>query len=462
MTHEWPAGGIRLGELFGTDGIRGVANQYPLDGETALKAGRAIAAYFDAEKQVSDRFIIGQDTRISGNMLVSALAAGICSMGKDVYLSGILPTPGVAHLTATNGFNAGIVISASHNPFYDNGIKLFKSDGYKLSDNAERSIEQLIKEDGALYKRCTTVQKVGRLHHLTDAHDRYGRFLEKCLAADTSLSGMKLVIDCSNGAASGIAPLLFKKLNATVKAIFCKPNGININDNCGSQHPGALARMVVAENADLGLAFDGDADRLIAVDEKGRVLSGDQVMAICAKDMKIKGQLANPVVVTTVMSNMGLGAALKKLGIGHIKAQVGDRYVMQEMVKAGAVIGGEDSGHMIFLNHHTTGDGMLAALKLMQAMQSSGKPLSELATVMTVFPQCLINVDVKAKPEIDTIGAVMRVIKTVESQLGDNGRVLVRYSGTQPQCRVMVEGPTEQETKSFCQQIASEVARILG
>ena len=451
-----------MGELFGTDGIRGIANQYPLDCETALKAGRAIAAYFDGEKQAPGRIIIGQDTRISGNMLVSALAAGICSMGKDVYLSGVLPTPGVAYLTATNGYNAGIVISASHNPFYDNGIKLFNGDGYKLSDGAEQSIEQLINDDGALYRKSQTIERVGSIHHLDKARSDYRRFLQNCLSAGPSLAGMKLIVDCSNGAASQIAPTLFKNLGTTVQTIFCEPDGININDNCGSQHPDALARMVVDENADLGLAFDGDADRLIAVDEKGRVLSGDQVMAICAKEMMRKGHLANPVVVTTVMSNMGFGAALKKLGIGHIKAQVGDRYVMQEMVKAGAVLGGEDSGHMIFLNHHTTGDGMLAALKLMQAMRSSGKRLSELATVMTVFPQCLINVDVKSKPEIDTIDAVMQAIRSVENDLGDNGRVLVRYSGTQPQCRVMVEGPTEQETRSFCQQIASEVAKELG
>ncbi|WP_372679290.1 phosphoglucosamine mutase [Desulfosarcina sp.] len=451
-----------MGELFGTDGIRGIANQFPLDCETALKAGRAIAAYFDDEKQAPGRFIIGQDTRISGNMLVSALAAGICSMGRDVYLAGVIPTPGVAYLTAANGFKAGIVISASHNPFYDNGIKLFNGDGYKLSDAAERSIERLIHDDGSLYQKSQTIERVGKLHHVDDAPDRYGRFLQNCLSTGPSLAGMKLIIDCSNGAASQIAPTLFENLGTTVQTIFCEPDGININDNCGSQHPGALAKVVVAENADLGLAFDGDADRLIAVDESGRVLSGDQVMAICAKDMKAKGELAKPVVVTTVMSNMGFGAALKKMGIAHVKARVGDRYVMQEMVKAGAVFGGEDSGHMIFLNHHTTGDGMLAALKLMQAMRSSGRSLSDLATVMTVFPQCLINVDVKSKPEIDTIDAVMRSIRTVEGELGDNGRVLVRYSGTQPQCRVMVEGPTQQETTSFCQQIASEVVKALG
>ncbi|WP_319409898.1 phosphoglucosamine mutase [uncultured Desulfosarcina sp.] len=451
-----------MGELFGTDGIRGIANHYPLDCETAVKAGRAIAAYFDGEKDAADRFLIGQDTRISGDMLVSALSAGICSMGKDVYLAGVIPTPGAAYLTATDGFDAGIVISASHNPFYDNGFKLFKGDGYKLSDEAERSIEKLIKDDGSLYKKSKTIKQMGTIHLVENALDHYRHFLQSCLSTGPSLDGMKLVIDCSNGAASQIAPMLFEKLNTTVKSIFCRPNGININNNCGSQHPGVLAKTVMAENADLGLAFDGDADRLIAVDENGRVLSGDQVMAICAKDMMEKGQLANPVVVTTVMSNIGFAAALKQMGITHIKANVGDRYVMEEMLKADAVFGGEDSGHMIFLDHHTTGDGMLAALKLMQAMRSSGKPLSELAAVMTVFPQCLINVDVKSKPEIDMIDEIMRAIHAVENELRDNGRVLVRYSGTQPQCRVMVEGPTVQETKSLCQQIASVVEKVLG
>jgi phosphoglucosamine mutase len=368
----------------------------------------------------------------------------------------------VAHLAAAHGFAAGIVISASHNPFYDNGIKLFQGDGYKLSDPAERTIEQLIEDDGALHRKSQTIERVGSIHRLDDAQRDYRRFLQGCLSTGPSLAGMRLVVDCSNGAASHIAPTLFDNLGTRVKPIFCQPDGTNINDNCGSQHPSALATAVVAEKADLGLALDGDADRLIAVDEKGRVLSGDQIMAICVQAMKDNGELANPVVVTTVMSNMGFGAALKKMGIAHVKARVGDRYVMQEMVKAGAVFGGEDSGHMIFLNHHTTGDGMLAALKLMQAMRSSGKPLSELAAVMTVFPQCLINVDVTSKPEIETIDAVMLAIRKVENQLGDSGRVLVRYSGTQPQCRVMVEGPTQQETQSFCRQIASAVAKALG
>jgi phosphoglucosamine mutase len=439
-----------------------LANQYPLDCETALKAGRAIAAFFDGGKPVANRFLIGQDTRISGDMLVSALAAGICAMGKNVDLSGVMPTPGVAYLTAAGGYDAGIVVSASHNPFYDNGFKLFMRDGYKLSDDAERSIEQLLKGDGALYKKSTTIQRVGTIDRLDDAPERYGRYLKDCLPAGSSLAGMKLVVDCSNGAASKIAPLLFQALDATVAAVFCTPDGININAGCGSQYPGALARRVVAEKADLGLAFDGDADRLIAVDEKGVVLTGDQVMAICAKEMQANGELTHPVVVTTVMSNMGFGVALDKLGIAHIKTRVGDRYVIQEMLKCGAVLGGEDSGHMIFLNHHTTGDGLLAALKLVFAVRSAGQSLSELSRIMTVFPQCLINVDVRSKPPIETIDGVMQAIRMVEKELGDSGRVLVRYSGTQMQCRVMVEGPTEQATKSLCRQIAAVVARELG
>ena len=298
---------------------------------------------------------------------------------------------------------------------------------------------------------------------LDDAQDRYRSFLKGVFASSgSSIEGMKLVIDASNGAASQIAPVLFESLGAKVTSLFCTPDGVNINDNCGSQHPHKLAETVVAKDANIGLAFDGDADRLIAVDEKGVILTGDQIIAICARDMLSKGQIANSPVVTTVMSNMGLGAALKKMGIDHIKASVGDRYVMQEMLNNGAIIGGEDSGHMIFLNHHTTGDGMLAALKLLEAMQSSGKPLSELATVMTVFPQCLINVDVKSKPEISAMDAIMDEINSVEKELGNKGRVLVRYSGTQPQCRVMVEGPSEQETKALCQRIATVVGQILG
>jgi len=449
-----------MGELFGTDGIRGKANQYPLDCETALKAGRAVAAFFDETPAEDARFLIGCDTRISGRMLASALAAGICAMGKDVWLAGVIPTPGVARLTAAGGFDAGIVISASHNPYDDNGIKLFNKDGFKLADDDEAAIERLILDDGDLIDRCASIRKTGSVHRLTDSRERYADFLAQCMAG--GLDGTRLVLDCSNGAASEIAPALFRRLGAAVTPIFCEPDGININADCGSQHPEALADRVLAEKADLGLAFDGDADRLIAVDETGRILSGDQIMAILAKTMQASGDLTPPIVVTTVMSNLGFGEAMASLGVQHLKAAVGDRHVMAEMVKSGAVLGGEDSGHMIFLDRHTTGDGMLAALMLMSAVRQSGKPLSQLATVMTVFPQCLINVEVHSKPPLDSIVAVTQAIENAEHRLGESGRVLVRYSGTQPQCRVMVEGPTEPETREWCRQIASAVEAALG
>jgi phosphoglucosamine mutase len=451
-----------MSALFGTDGIRGVANQYPLDGETAMAVGRAVAVFFSTDRQPAKGFIVGQDTRISGDMVASALAAGICSMGRDVHLAGIVPTPGIAHLTASDGFEAGIVISASHNPFHDNGIKLFNSDGYKLSDATETAIEGLIVNPERLRQKSAPIQRLGRIHRVDDAGKRYLQFLAGCLPDGASLSGLKLVIDGSNGAASFLAPLLFEGLGAAVKIINCDPDGININAACGSQHPGALAKQVVVEKADAGLAFDGDADRLIVVDETGRVLTGDQVMAICAGHMKAHGTLTNSVLVTTVMSNMGLAVALRRMGIAHIAARVGDRHVMEEMIKVGAVLGGENSGHLIFLDHHTTGDGLLAAIKLIEIIQVSNEPLSKLATVMSVLPQCLINVAVGSKPELDGVEAVRQVIQEVTDRLGDGGRVLVRYSGTQPQCRIMVEGPTETAAQDSCRQIARVIERELS
>lgn len=452
-----------MNRLFGTDGIRGTANRYPLDGETALQAGRAVAAHFSDRTGGRGRVLIGRDTRISGDMLVNALAAGVCAMGSDVYLAGVIPTPGIAFLTTALGFDAGVVISASHNPFYDNGIKLFDSTGYKLGDRAEETIEGMIRDHDGLRKRSESIQRTGQVSRLGDALDRYRRFLVDCYTEDGStLSGLKMVIDCSNGAASPMAADVFSQLGAIVTTLAGEPDGTNINDNCGSQHPQQLASAVVAQNAAIGLAFDGDADRLIAVDETGRILTGDQVMAVCARAMQAGGQLTNDVVVTTVMSNMGLGVALKSVGIRHLQAQVGDRYVMETMRANGAVLGGEDSGHMIFLNHHTTGDGLLASLKLIQAMQSADQPLSALAAVMTVFPQHLISVDVRSKPDLATIPEVVQAIADVEKELAGSGRVLVRYSGTQPQCRVMVEGPTEAETVAFSRQIAATVTNVLG
>ncbi|MGD8835610.1 MAG: phosphoglucosamine mutase, partial [Desulfobacteraceae bacterium] len=358
-----------------------------------------------------------------------------------------------------SGAAAGVVISASHNPFEDNGIKLFNSNGYKLNDKEEDEIEGLM-EIGSGHHTITSDQ-IGRVVSTQSASSKYLAFLQKAVPG-LEVSGLKVVVDCSNGATFDVAPALFNGLGVTLFPIHCEPNGTNINDQCGSQHPERLAKEVVRLSADLGLAFDGDGDRLIAVDEKGVVLTGDQIMAICAKDLKNKGNLKNNKVVSTVMSNMGFLIAMKSLGIELFTTQVGDRYVMQEMVARDAILGGEDSGHMIFRDCHTTGDGIMAALRLMDAIQSSGLPLSELSKVMTVFPQVLINVDVTSKPELESIPEIMDSIKAVESRLGDQGRVLVRYSGTQLKCRVMVEGPTPELTDQLCRQIVAAVEKNIG
>lgn len=446
-----------MGKLFGTDGIRGVANAYPLDVETATAVGRAIAAYFDPHRDGNGFIIIGQDTRLSGDMIAQAVSAGICSAGTNVAAVGVIPTPAVAYLANQTEALAGVMISASHNPFEDNGIKLFNADGLKLDDGQEETLEQMI--EGASEK--IAFDKLGRLVPMDHTHDRYLGFFRAALP-DLTLNGFKLVMDCSNGATYRVAPQLFESMGAKVIPIFCDPDGININDRCGSQHPEILSKEVVASGAQLGLAFDGDGDRLIAVDEKGTILTGDQIMAICARDLLDKGVLNGNKVVTTVMSNMGLRIAMKELGIALSTTQVGDRYVMQEMVAQGAILGGEDSGHMIFRDHHTTGDGIMAALRLMDAMKTAGTPLSELSAIMTVFPQVLINVDVQSKPDLATVPEIGAVIKAVEDQLGDQGRVLVRYSGTQPQCRVMVEGPSEDRTRKLCEQIGDVVREKLG
>jgi phosphoglucosamine mutase len=357
--------------------------------------------------------------------------------------------------------NAGIVISASHNPFYDNGIKIFNGNGYKLSDEKEAEIEALVLDSDSASRR-RPAPETGRISTDSDMHKRYISFLNSTLPTNSSFKGLKIILDCANGATCGIAPKLFSELGAQVEALAIEPNGKNINDGCGSEHPEGLIERVLESGADLGLAFDGDGDRLIAVDEKGSVLSGDQILAICARDLKLKGRLKNNLVVSTVMSNMGFGAALQDLGIRHETASVGDRYVMQKMIACGAILGGEDSGHMIFAEDHTSGDGILTALKLLEAMQSARKNLSDLKKIMTVYPQVLINVAVHAKPEIKTVPSIADAIKAVESELGDRGRVLVRYSGTQPLCRVMVEGPSETETRRYCQQLSDIIKNNIG
>ena len=447
-------------KLFGTDGIRGVANEYPMTAEMAVRVGRAVATYFQNPSN-SCKIIIGKDTRLSGVMLESAMVSGVCSAGADACLAGVLPTPAIAHLTSSYKANAGIVISASHNPYYDNGIKVFQGDGYKLTDEQELEIEKLILYD-ASGDQNKEPQKMGTCHNIEESESEYIAFLKNTVPAEMLFKGVKIVLDCSNGATYRVAPQLLADLGTEVETLAVMPNGININDGCGSQHTEHLVEAVKAARADLGLALDGDGDRLIAVDETGAVLTGDHILAICAKAMNRKGTLKNNLVVSTVMSNMGFGVALKKMGIRHEMTQVGDRYVIQRMIETGAVLGGEDSGHMIFADYHTTGDGILTALKLIEAVQAENESLSNLSKIMTVFPQILMNVDVQSKPAIEAVPEIMEAIRSVAAELGDHGRVLVRYSGTQPLCRVMVEGPDETSTRRYCTQVSDIVKNRIG
>ncbi|WP_300457449.1 phosphoglucosamine mutase [Desulfobacula sp.] len=443
-----------MGRLFGTDGIRGVANTYPITCEMALKTGQAIGTY--AKQSGYGTVIIGKDTRISGDMLESALAAGVASTGSDVLLAGIIPTPGVAYLcTAIDTAGAGIVISASHNPYQDNGIKIFNRGGVKLDDEQEDRIETDI-----LDSHIVPRGNVGKISTISDSLKLYADFLLDGFPFGKLNKRLKIIIDCSNGAASKIGHLVFKDTWFDTRFIYDSPDGKNINDDCGSQHTQKLQRLVVQEKADLGLAFDGDADRLIAVDDAGREITGDCILAVCAKFAKETGGLKKEVVVSTIMSNIGLTKALDSMGIHHIKSDVGDRRVLEEMKKSGAVMGGEDSGHTIFLDHHTTGDGMLSALKLIEVMLGTHQTLSSLASVMTVYPQVLMNVNVDAsRPDFTKIKPIADTIQAVETDLGDKGRVLIRYSGTQPLLRVMVEGPDPELTEKYCLDICNSIKK---
>jgi phosphoglucosamine mutase len=449
-----------MGKLFGTDGIRGEANRHPMDSAVAFSVGQAIT-YLLRKPNHRTHVIIGKDTRISGYMLESSLEAGITSMGGDPYLVGVLPTPGIAFVTMSMRADAGIVISASHNPYQDNGIKIFSGNGFKLSDEQEAVIENLILE-GRLPQMVPSVADMGRAFRLEDVHGRYIVFLKNAFPRDMSMEGMKIVIDTANGATYKVAPETFFELGAKTEVIHSNPDGININRHCGSQHTQDLKKHVVESGADIGLAFDGDGDRLIAVDEKGREITGDQILIICGRMLKEQGRLKNDLLVSTVMSNLGLKIACEKYGFRHHASRVGDRYVLEDMLRLGSTLGGEDSGHMIFLDHHTTGDGILTAIQLITAMLRSGRPLSELAAMMDVFPQKLINVDVKSRPDVMTVPQLAQVIRQVESELGSRGRVLVRYSGTQDICRVMVEGPSDDVTEKYCALIADAVKRTIG
>jgi phosphoglucosamine mutase len=445
--------------LFGTDGIRGVANEEPMTTETAMKVGRATAYIFKGGSK-RHRIVIGKDTRLSGYMLETALASGICSMGVDVLLVGPLPTPGIAFITSSMRADAGVVISASHNPFQDNGIKIFSGDGFKLPDEKELEIEQLLSSD-ELTRLRPTASEVGKAFRVEDAAGRYVVFLKSAFPKDLDLSGMKIAVDCAHGAAYRVAPAVFEELGAHVVTCGHEPNGENINAGYGSLYPQVVSTLVKETKADIGIALDGDADRVIVVDENGTEFNGDKIMAVCAGQMMENRELKDGVLVATVMSNMGLEIFMKQMGGMLIRTQVGDRYVVEKMVKGGYKLGGEQSGHIIFLDYNTTGDGILSALMLLAVMVRKNKRLSELAGVITDFPQVLKNVCVGRRVVLTDIPPIASAISEAERRLGDKGRVLVRYSGTENMVRVMIEGEDSALITSLAAGIADTIEKEL-
>ncbi|MCG0275393.1 MAG: phosphoglucosamine mutase [Thermosediminibacteraceae bacterium] len=441
--------------LFGTDGVRGIANK-ELTPLLAYQLGRA-GAYVLSETHDKPTVVVGKDTRISGDMLEAALIAGICSVGANVIRVGIVPTPAVAFLTRHFGADAGVVISASHNPVEYNGIKFFNSEGFKLPDAMEDQIEALIRDSDRI--KSPIGPEVGKVF-TEDGIRPYAEFIKSIV--DRDFTGMKIAIDCANGAAYRIAPLVFRELGAEVFVINDRPDGCNINVNCGSTHPEVISQFVREVEADVGLSFDGDADRLIAVDEKGQVVNGDYIMAVCAEYMNRKGLLKKGTVVATVMSNMGFEVALKKAGIKTVRTKVGDRYVLEEMLKGGYNLGGEQSGHIIFLDHNTTGDGILTAVKLLSIMVQEAKPLSELRSIMKDYPQTLVNVKVKDKAGYSKSKKIKEAVEEAEALLGENGRVVVRPSGTEPLIRVMVEGEDEKVINELAHRLAEVIRKELS
>ena len=447
-------------KLFGTDGVRGEANTV-LTAELAYQLGRA-AAYVlkrDGIPGKENAMVIGKDTRISGDMLEASLIAGICSTGVNVYQAGVIPTPGVAVLTRTLNCMAGVVISASHNPYQDNGIKFFSPLGTKLPDEVEAAIEAVI-ADGMKDVPSPSGAEIGRVIAYPEGADKYSDFLQR--KVDGDFGGLRIVADCANGAASFIAPKLLRSLGADVTAISCSPDGININDNCGSTHLEQLQKAVQEQRADLGVAYDGDADRLLAVDQNGRVVDGDRLLLIFGSYLEKQGLLAQDTVVITVMSNMGLKIALKEKGIKTLETKVGDRYVIEGMKESGAVLGGEQSGHIVFGLDNTTGDGILSSLKLLQIVKQSRKTLAELADEMEQYPQILINVRVKDKNGWEEKAEIRQAIETAQEELADTGRILVRASGTENLLRVMVEGKQQEQIERLAHQIADVVKVVMG
>jgi phosphoglucosamine mutase len=450
--------GLPVARLFGTDGVRGVANT-ELTPELAFQLGQAAGLYFKKTAAGKSQVIIGKDTRVSGDMLEAALAAGLTSMGVEVSRLGVLPTPGVAHLCRELNADAGVMISASHNPVADNGIKFFDRRGYKLCDAMEDELETLLRENVADAPRPTGTA-VGQIGNQADALDRYGAYLLSTV--DCRLSGLKIVVDCGYGAAYRLAPDLLRHLGAEVIAINATGDGAKINVDCGSTHPGQLQRMVNAENADLGLAYDGDADRVIAVDESGKIVDGDQILTICGLDLLREGKLTNRKIAVTVYSNLGLAEAFRDHGADVVVTANGDRYVLSALQEQGLVLGGEQSGHIIFLEKNTTGDGILTGLQLLAVMVKTGEKLSVLAKQMRRFPQVLQNVRVARKEHWEKNPAIQEAIADCEACLVNRGRMFVRASGTEPLIRVMAEGPDQRELEGLVTQVTATIMQELG
>jgi phosphoglucosamine mutase len=447
-------------KLFGTDGVRGVANLEPMTSETAMKLGRA-AAYLFKRRSGRHQIVIGKDTRLSGYMLESALTSGICSMGVDVLLVGPLPTPAIAFLTRSLRADAGVMISASHNPYQDNGIKFFSNDGFKLPDEFEARMEALIISNEIEHLR-PTADEVGKAFRIDDAEGRYIEFVKRSVPKDLDFQGLRVVVDCANGAAYKVAPKVLRELGATVWVIGDQPDGMNINDRCGAVDPEHLRQAVLEHEADIGIAHDGDADRAVFVCEEGKVIDGDHAMASIALDLHERGQLKRQTLVGTVMSNFGLELAMAKAGITLIRTPVGDRYLLERMVAEGVNVGGEQSGHLIFLDHNTTGDGLISALQVLSLMKRTGRRLSDLAGCMAAVPQVLLGVRVKHKPDLCTLPDLQQAIQAAEVKLNGTGRVLVRYSGTEPLLRIMIEGERDTLIRSLAEELATLVRGRLG
>jgi len=450
-----------MGKLFGTDGIRGVANIHPMTTDLAMKVGLSTAYIFKRNHR-RPKIIIGKDTRLSGYMIENAITSGICSMGVDVLLVGPLPTPGIAFITCSMRADAGIVISASHNPYEYNGIKIFGNDGYKLPDETEKYMEDLILSGEVDKLPKPSASDIGRARRIDDAQGRYIVYLKNTFPRDLTLEGLKIVIDCAHGAAYRVAPTVFEELGAEVILIGDRPNGKNINKNCGALYPEFMASVVRENGANVGLALDGDADRLILADEKGEILDGDQIMIICAKHLIECNTLRDKTVVATVMSNLGFEVALRRMGGRLIRTPVGDRYVVENMRQNGYNLGGEQSGHMVFLDHGTTGDGVLSALQVLAVMLREGRPLSELKKIMDHYPQKLVNVPVGGKKLMNAVPEIAKLQHDLEQRLGEEGRMVIRPSGTEPVIRVMVEGANREIIEEVAYAMASCIEKHMA